>query len=145
VLQRRSNAVVFEAAPPGLRACLKNVASAGRRRRTVATKLSGTILNSRRLAPKGRAPRMGLTTAVYRGVMRILSRRATQLWQAQTVLKHAVKFYPDAPELAPLGADSAPKSRSFLARNRGAKYFAYYEQIQPVRLWGRHPLPNRGR
>ena len=52
-----------------VRSCFKNVASAGRARRTVATKSSGTILNSCRLAPKGRAPRMGrVTTAVYKGV-----------------------------------------------------------------------------
>lgn len=44
-------------------------ASAGRVGRTVATKLSGTILNGRRLVAKGRAPRTGrVTAAVYVGV-----------------------------------------------------------------------------
>ncbi len=52
-----------------LRSCFKNVASAGRARRTAATKSSGTILNSVKLAPKGRALRMGrVTTGVYNGV-----------------------------------------------------------------------------
>jgi hypothetical protein len=48
------------------------------------TKSSGTILNSRRLAPKGASPKDGTSnpqcTCEY---MRISSRRATQLCQAQ--------------------------------------------------------------
>ena len=53
----------------GLRSCFENVASAGGARRAAVTKSSGTILNSVKLAPKGRAPRMGrVTTAVYKRV-----------------------------------------------------------------------------
>jgi hypothetical protein len=43
----------------GLRACFKIPASAGRTRHTLATKLSGTILNSRRLGPEGASPKDG--------------------------------------------------------------------------------------
>jgi hypothetical protein len=71
-----------------LRSCFKNVTSAGVAWRTVATKSSGTILNSVKLAPKGLAPRMGrVTTAAYKGVHEDSEPLCNALRQAQQFLR----------------------------------------------------------